>query len=96
MKQPKAEIYKVGWRGTVVISERLCKSSGITKGSFVVVQEIEEGILVYPAAPIFREIRHRPSGFLGIDDGTLADYSRVIWERKKQPKPPTHDGKEDQ
>lgn len=96
MQQQLAVVTRVCRRGTVVIPARLCKRSNICRGSYVVAQEIEEGILVYPAEPVFREIRHRPSGFLGIDDGALADYSRVIWERKKQPKPPTHDGKEDQ
>lgn len=50
---------KVGKRGTVVIPAELRRRFGITEGSLIVTEALEDGILIRPAVAVPLDVRRR-------------------------------------
>jgi AbrB family looped-hinge helix DNA binding protein len=75
---------RVGRRGTVVLPAKLRRRLGIEEGSFVVVEEREDGILIRPATVLPVEIYtpERRAEFLLNNAVTAEDYRLVRAEVK--------------
>jgi len=76
---------KVGRRGTVVLPAKLRRRLGIREGSFVVVEEREDGILIRPATvlPVEMYTPERRAGFLLNNAVDAEDYKRARAEVKR-------------
>ena len=76
---------KVGRRGTVVLPAKLRRRLGIEEGSFVAVEEREDGILIRPATVLPIEIYtpERRAEFLLNNAVGAEDYRRARAEVKR-------------
>lgn len=84
MQPISTEIYKVDWRGRVTLSANLCTRFHMTRGSFVVAQELEDAILIYPAQP--NPTRHFPEHLEGFIIPGETDQIRLKWRRLRRQK----------
>src|SRR6266851_10259425 len=76
---------RVGRRGTIVLPAKLRRRLGIEEGSFVVVEEREDGILIRPATVLPIEIYtpERRAEFLLNNAVGAEDYRRARAEVKR-------------
>ena len=79
------EMSKVGKRGTVVIPASLRRRFGIEEGSFVLMEDREDGVLIRPAIVIPVEIYtpERRAEFLLSNAVDAEDYARAVEEVRK-------------
>jgi AbrB family looped-hinge helix DNA binding protein len=75
------EVGKVGKRGAVILPARLRKRFGIEDGSYVVVEEREEGIFIRPAVDKKHFGRLRGQTVEGVLALTPGDY---LWRTRRQ------------
>jgi AbrB family looped-hinge helix DNA binding protein len=70
---------RVGKRGAIVVPAKLRKRFGVEEGSFVLVEETEDGILVRSAvvAPVERYSSQRKAEFLLLNAVDDADYRKA-------------------
>lgn len=76
---------KVGKRGTVVIPASFRRRFGIEEGSFVLMEDREDGVLIRPAVVIPVEIYtpERRAEFLLSNAVDAEDYARAVEEVRK-------------
>lgn len=81
----KAEISKIGKRGTLVIPAGLRKRFGIQEGTQVIAEEREDGILIRPSItlPVERYSPARRAEFLLSNAVDQQDYDRAMEEVRK-------------
>ncbi len=79
------EIAKVGKRGTIVIPVELRHRFGIEEGSYVVIEESEDGLLIHTAVvmPIEMYTPQRKAEFLLSNAVDKEDYTWAVEEVRK-------------
>jgi AbrB family looped-hinge helix DNA binding protein len=79
------ETSRIGKRGTIVIPAKLRERYRLEEGSFVITEELEEGILLRPAAivPVETYTAERKAEFLLNNAVSAADYRAAVSEVKK-------------
>jgi len=77
-----AEVSKIGKRGVMVIPAELRHRFGLEEGTFVVLEENEEGVLLKPATvlPLETYTPQRKAEFILSNATDKADYAKAIEE----------------
>ena len=81
---------QVGEGGEIVLPAEVCRSAGIIRSSFVVIERVEGGVLVRPAEDVEAYTAERKAEFLLTNaiDGT--DYAAAVRSVRQMGLDPDH------